>query len=553
MPTVIDSLLIVLDLDPTKLNQHKKEALESFVQLKNAAQSSGKNIEQSGAKLFNLFGGIRTQILGMTAALLGANGIKQFVANTVQADDALGRTAKRIDENIESLSQWQNALRLSGGTAEDATQSFGGLVKSVEDFKALGEVSGSFKWFNALHIDLAKAGDINKLEDRTKLMFKISEELHKLPAPTAYEYGQGMGLTPGMINLIMQGTDALKHYYDEGKQVGIITKENINAARKLDEGWTALSLTLENFGRGLLTWLSGPAVGLGAVGDSWNRGFGFPNKAPTSTPVEEDISDNVNITGSQMRSGPSSVDLALAPMAGVENVPGGANITGRVGGYSIQDSANITGRVRGREGKPYYALSSSGNPAKLNQAQSDIEQFMRWGWSRAQATGIVANIMKESHGVFTANNHGVAYGLAQWEAPRQATFKDVMHKNIKDSTRDEQLAFIQWELRNSEAAAGRALDNASSGTEAARIFSKLYERPRAADWEQNIRASYAQALSSGTNVGYNTKVPGSGTVVNVGSINVNIAKATDADGIAAQAANALKSRLATMGGAGGMQ
>jgi len=115
--------------------------------------------------------------------------------------------------------------------------------------------------------------------------------------------------------------------------------------------------------------------------------------------------------------------------------------------------------------------SETGRP---EEAQAFFESK---GWSPAQAAGIVGNLVVESGLRTDAFNQGEnAYGIAQWRAPRQAIFKQVYGKDIKQSNFQEQLDFVNWELNNSEAAAGNALRGATTAADAAMIVDKQYER-----------------------------------------------------------------------------
>jgi hypothetical protein len=107
-----------------------------------------------------------------------------------------------------------------------------------------------------------------------------------------------------------------------------------------------------------------------------------------------------------------------------------------------------------------------------------VDFFTGRGWSRAQAQGIAGNLYGESG--FKTNavgDGGKAYGLAQWHPDRQANFKNVFGKSIEGSTLLDQLAFIDWELNNTERKAGKALSLTSTVEEATRTFMKMFERP----------------------------------------------------------------------------
>ena len=129
------------------------------------------------------------------------------------------------------------------------------------------------------------------------------------------------------------------------------------------------------------------------------------------------------------------------------------------------------------------AISGGGlnrNVGKEETASANriIEYFVSKGWTADQAAGIAANIQAESNFKTNASGDGgLAYGLAQWHPDRQANFQTWAGKDIRDSSLEEQLGFIQYELTSGkETAAGDALKQATSPEMAAAIFDKKYER-----------------------------------------------------------------------------
>jgi len=154
-----------------------------------------------------------------------------------------------------------------------------------------------------------------------------------------------------------------------------------------------------------------------------------------------------------------------------------------------------------------------------------VEFFQKQGWTKEQAVGIVANIKRESNFDHTAvGDGGKAFGLAQWHPDRQAEFGKLYGKSIKDSSFEEQLAFIHFELtQGKEQRAGNMLRNAQNGYDAAAIVSKHYERPAKRDFEANARGQIADFIlgSSGGNTSVET---------NIGEIKIYTA-ANDAKGI----------------------
>jgi hypothetical protein len=71
-----------------------------------------------------------------------------------------------------------------------------------------------------------------------------------------------------------------------------------------------------------------------------------------------------------------------------------------------------------------------------------------------------------------------------------------MRKPLQGSDLQDQLEFVQWELNNKEANAGRRLKSAKTAEEAAAIVDQFYERSSGAHRQK--RMAMAAALSPST-------------------------------------------------------
>lgn len=126
-----------------------------------------------------------------------------------------------------------------------------------------------------------------------------------------------------------------------------------------------------------------------------------------------------------------------------------------------------------------------------------LEFFQARGWTSEQASGIVANLKREnsSFDPKLEGDNGQAIGIAQWHPPRQKVFKDVFGTDIRDSTFEQQLEFIDWELHNGEyKRAGDKLRQAKTASEAGRIFSMDYEKPKDQLGEAMKRSDLAEKI-----------------------------------------------------------
>lgn len=130
-----------------------------------------------------------------------------------------------------------------------------------------------------------------------------------------------------------------------------------------------------------------------------------------------------------------------------------------------------------------------------------VNRFMARGWTAQQASGIVANLMQESHmNPYAVGDNGLAYGIGQWHLDRQDDFKRVFGHDIRESTLDEQEKFFDWELRSGKRMtrdAGGMLSNANSAADAGAIVSRYDLRPRDTALQMSERGKLAQEVLAG--------------------------------------------------------
>jgi Phage tail lysozyme len=154
-----------------------------------------------------------------------------------------------------------------------------------------------------------------------------------------------------------------------------------------------------------------------------------------------------------------------------------------------------------------------------NIGKYTYDYFIGKGYSPTHAAAIVGNLAVESANFNPKYIFGQNYGdrdslgIAQWRTPRQKDFERIYGKPFKEATLDEQLSFIDWELHNTEAAAGRKFFAAENVEDAAAAFDKHYERSSGEHRSRRINSAlkansnYAGGISptslSGPNVSGN--------------------------------------------------
>lgn len=118
-----------------------------------------------------------------------------------------------------------------------------------------------------------------------------------------------------------------------------------------------------------------------------------------------------------------------------------------------------------------------GNNGK-NKASQAIDFFVSKGYSADEAKAITANLQGESSFDEKAvGDGGKAYGLAQWHPDRQAQFRKLFNKDIRAATFQEQLEFVDWELRNTHQKALREMRKARTLGDKTGAITRHYEIP----------------------------------------------------------------------------
>jgi hypothetical protein len=617
VPTIIDALVVELGFDANGLEAGRKKVQQTFNQTRESAEKTGKDIEKSAKSAEQYITRLRNNVLALFAAFTAGRGVKDFLSDMTTSDAALGRFAKTVGQSAEEIASWRAAGKLMGVDARDIDSTFSNLVQQFQQFSLTGD-STLVPWFRALGLSMSDA--TGKMKPVNELLLELAERVQGLPPERATAFLTNMGISPGMINLLLQGPPAIRKLIDSQRELAKAHAADIAAAQERQRVWNAFLNQAERVGVVLLTTLTPAMIAVAGMLEEVARWAGDnPDAAAGAfgalTGVTLLLSGAllINLAGSALTavaagfaglvSLSTGLLLRMAVMTAtaipalskaffglalaIESTPIGWIVTGialisaagfllyrnwnsisswwkRLWSGMSDDTTAATDKMAKKlpappaSGKPTSgAYGSKGGPTR----EGDVQTLMGKGWTREQATGIVASIQSESTGRTDAvGDNGRAFGLAQWHPDRQARFKNWTGKDIREASRAEQLAFIDHELRNEESGAGQALANTRDAGSAAKVVSRLYERPASDQGE--LRAAIAQAMIKAPSTatvpatavassvaGNRYQTNNNKTDVRVGSMTVNT-QATDARGIAGDITPALQNSFAQMANSG---
>jgi hypothetical protein len=262
MPTVIDSFVVELGLDPSKFTAQQKVAFDAAKKLEAQQLASAKNIEHASNRVTEAIGGIRTQALELFAIFAGGKGVLEFGKHLTTANAQLGRLERNIGVSASTINAWQGAARIFGGSAEQMAQSFTSVSDAFAGWK-IGIISPMVADLRAISTAGGKIIDVNKGVEQSFL--DLSANLQKIhnsgpdgPAQAGV-LGRRLGLDPALFDLLVQGPASVQKVLDYVKKIGVATKEDTDAFGELEKRISQMGVKAESLGRKFLGGKGGGA------------------------------------------------------------------------------------------------------------------------------------------------------------------------------------------------------------------------------------------------------------------------------------------------------
>jgi len=209
-------------------NQKLNIVITAFDKTKSAFRGISAGVGAVTSAVFSL----KTALVGV----VGAAGIGLLVRNSLQATDALSKTAQKLGVTTESLSALRYAAELSGvgiQTTDMAVQRF--TRRLAEAAQGTGEAKGALRELNIDAAQLSKLplqeqmfaladafGNVKNANDEVRLGFKLFDS-------------EGLAF----INTLKEGRDGLQAMFQEAETLGVVM--SASAAKGVEDANDALT------------------------------------------------------------------------------------------------------------------------------------------------------------------------------------------------------------------------------------------------------------------------------------------------------------------------
>ncbi|WP_376094617.1 phage tail tip lysozyme [Roseomonas sp. CCTCC AB2023176] len=515
MATVIDALIVSLNLDPSGFTKGQKDTAASLLKLRKDSEDTAKELERRGRQAAEFYNQVRTAAAGFFAYVTGERVLSHFSREAAAGDAAVGRLARTLGIATDRLNAYQQMAERVGGTREGVSGSLSAIQNQIQGFVLRGDPLPNA--YRALGIRLAD--DEGRQRSSEDIYKDVIEALRRRPVREHATILNDLGLGAEVSGFAQMAPAEFQRRFGEQMRLGTVTQQQAEAGQRLLEAWLNLNQAIETTWRALRLGLEpGISAVLKGLTDltTWVNG-------ETARPLLDKVNDALREFGAYLGGDRFKQDLAafgrqvgevvralgrLLEFLGI--LPGQANAA------SLSTADALTGETAmvsptapspGARGvgdfmrRTYEWNAFGGTGAGSDRVEDNhrtaYDFFVGRGYTPEQAAGLVANLHHES-GVnpqIRAGDGGRSHGIGQWNGERLERFRQRYGGRMpRETTLQEQLEFAEWELSENgpEAAAGRALRAAREAREAGEIASRRWLRPGRDEAARN-----AEALSRG--------------------------------------------------------
>ena len=444
--------------------------------------------EASLAKFTKSVENTTKEVVGLGAEMVAtALAIQVGISRMARDFEQLYFVSSRTHSSVTALQSFEYAAKTIGVTSDQARSAVEGLADAMRSNPGVGAL------LNRFGVQTAGRGSVEILDD-------FVEKLGKMPFYIAQQYAAIAGIDGKTLYQLLQRHAELKRAEEDRKkrvQAAGVDEQKLakdshdynNELRHLEDNLgilgeqiTAKFLPALKWGVHLVDQLTDGFIHVNRATEGWAGVIGTVATSALGVYIGKLLLMKTLFRG-------VAAEAAAATTA-TASAAGGAGI----GTWLLR----LLGPVGALLGMTSEAGNAGSEAPKLAggvvNPNKVIDFFRGKGWSTQAAAGIAANLDKESN--FRPNargDGGQAYGVAQWHPDRQAAFAQWAGHDIRSSTLEEQLGFVNHELtKGAEQFAGRMLARATSAQEAGAIVSKFYERPANASGEAASRGGQAQ-------------------------------------------------------------
>jgi hypothetical protein len=257
MPTVIDALVVQLELDTTDYKRSWRDvdsidaegtAKRDRVNKKNDKEERERaRVEKQNAldrkkRTDDITGSVATLGRTLAATFLGfesAAGLTKFFAGLTTNEASLGRTATKLGIGADALNIYGKAVEYAGGKTEDVISTFAKLAQE-KTFKDLrGEIGPLLQLLQQKGVNYEDRN--GKLRDMGAILDDLSKKTRNMSnAERAAMFSQA-GIADGVINRMLEEQALQDSQLAKAREFNRINNQNVKDSEDMVEKWREMT------------------------------------------------------------------------------------------------------------------------------------------------------------------------------------------------------------------------------------------------------------------------------------------------------------------------
>lgn len=291
MATIIEELLVTLNIDAEQFRQGSQQAQDDINRTRDAAHSAANDMASSGNTGSQFFSKMRNEAMMLMGLFTAGMGLQSFVKNTINSATQTGILADRIGLSTDRIKAFEAATERAGGSGQAMNAQ---LIKIADNAARIRKGESTL---NVLGTDFARfGGDWQKMLDPESAIAEYARIYQNIITQgqakglteaqakgVAAQTLEGMGVSGDILPLLKQGNAEMQ------KQVGIqqqrvaLSDKDAAAAIKAKQAWFDLTQQAEMFGQKVVLSLTPAMEKLTVI----MAGVKLPNGAEITKTIEE--------------------------------------------------------------------------------------------------------------------------------------------------------------------------------------------------------------------------------------------------------------------------
>ncbi len=228
MASILETFFILFESNADKTKKGNEDAKRSTDDLEKSLKNSDRAAVAMGE---NMMAALKGVAAGFIAAA-GARRVFDRVAETAEYNDQLGKTAARLNINIETLDAWNEASKRASGGTSNFVGVLDYLNRGMADIATKG-TSRLKPFFDEL--DIRVTDGPKKVRPLLDILGDLSDKLSTMDRQQAAGIGEKLGLDEGTMLLLVEGRRGVEDLVRRQRELGVTTQQDADIAQNFND------------------------------------------------------------------------------------------------------------------------------------------------------------------------------------------------------------------------------------------------------------------------------------------------------------------------------